>query len=102
VYDTPATNRIVTLKGVVYEAPGIQVRVRGLPDSQDAPRSLLLAITKYLLEEAPGLVVDLATAQYTIVMVNRTDDILPLQQDDHGRWEWVLNAAVRLSLNPEE
>lgn len=81
--------------GITDEAPGIQVRIRGAPYHQDAPRNLIL-IVDTMLASVARLSISYGGSVYLVSGVHRTGAVLPFPKDENHRYEWSWNGIVRL------
>lgn len=96
VHDTESHALAKDMTGNINEATGVQVRIRGLPNEQLAPRLLLIEIGLYLdIVAREPLTFD--TSQYLIHSIHRTSNILPLNADERRRWEWSWNGVIRIT-----
>lgn len=96
ISDTEATGTTKAMTGAVVEYPGIQIRVRGVPDDQLGPRTALNTIGGFL-DLAVRQTLSYSGSAYTIHGVHRTSGILPMLADEQRRWEWTWNATIVLT-----
>lgn len=95
ITDTESRDLRRMQSGVTNEAPGVQVRIRGVPYQQDAPRNLIL-IVDAILASVARLSLSYAGSVYLVSGVHRTGAVLPFSKDENHRYEWSWNGIVRL------
>ena len=95
ISDTESRSLQKRQDGITDEAPGIQIRIRGAPYQQNAPRSLIL-IVDTMLASVARLSISYGGRVYLISGIHRTGAVLPFPQDENHRYEWSWNGIVRL------